>query len=51
MQSKLEIPNQNPEFKIYERAHTNFELQFIISDVLPHVFLFSSYACDEKVQC
>ena len=51
IQSKFEIPSQNPKFKIYEHAHTNFELWFIISDVLPHFFLFSFYACDEKVQC
>ena len=26
IQSKFEIPSQNPKFKIYEHAHTNFEL-------------------------
>ena len=26
IQSKFEIPIQNPKFKIYEHVHTNFEL-------------------------
>ena len=26
IQSKFEIPSQNPKFKIYEHARTNFEL-------------------------
>ena len=26
IQSKFEIPSKNPKFKIYEHAHTNFEL-------------------------
>ena len=26
IQSKFEIPSQTPKFKIYEHAHTNFEL-------------------------
>ena len=26
IQSKFEISNQNPKFKIYEHVHTNFEL-------------------------
>ena len=26
IQSKFEIPSENPKFKIYEQAHTNFEL-------------------------
>ena len=26
IQSKFEIPSQNPKFKIYEHAHINFEL-------------------------
>ena len=26
IQSKFEISSQNPKFKIYEHAHTNFEL-------------------------
>ena len=26
IQLKFEIPSQNPKFKIYERAQTNFEL-------------------------
>ena len=26
IQSKFEIPIQNPKFKIYEHAYTNFEL-------------------------
>ena len=26
IQSKFKIPIQNPKFKIYEHAHTNFEL-------------------------
>ena len=26
IQSEFEIPSQNPKFKIYEHAHTNFEL-------------------------
>ena len=51
IQSKFEIPIQNPKFKIYDRVHTNCELQFTISDVLPHFFPSVSYACDEKVQC
>ena len=26
IQSKFDIPSQIPKFKIYEHAHTNFEL-------------------------
>ena len=26
IQLKFEIPSQNPKFKIYEHAHTNFQL-------------------------
>ena len=36
--SKFEISNQNQKFKINEHALTNFELQFVISDVMPHFF-------------
>ena len=46
----FKIQNQNQKFKVYEHALTNFRLSFVISDVLPHFFLFSSYTHDGKVQ-
>ena len=49
--SKFEISIQNQQSKIYEHALTNFELQFVVSEVLPHFSLLSFYARGEKVQC
>ena len=60
--SKLKIRNQNSQCKVKMRnwkekflicinAPVNFEFEFVISNVLPHFFLLSTYAHDEKVQC
>ena len=49
--SKFEIPNQHQKFENYMVALNNFEVQFVINNILPYFFLFSSYVPDEKVQC
>ena len=36
------------KFKICTHAPTNLEFKFVISDVLPYIFLLSTYAHDEK---
>ena len=45
--SKFKI--QNAKF-IRMQAHTNFEFRFVINDVLPQLFLLSTYARGEKAQ-
>ena len=49
---KFKIRILNEKFKIItSHAPTNFEFKFVISAVLPHFFLLSTYAHDKKVQC
>ena len=44
---KFKIRYQNEKFKICTDAPTYLEFKFVISDILLHVFLLSTYAYDE----
>ena len=53
---EFKIRDQNEKFKkkkfkICTHELTNFEFKFVISDILPHFCLLSTYAHNEKVQC
>ena len=42
--------NSKSKFKIFTHAPTNFEFEFVISNVLPHSISLNTYTHDEKVQ-